>query len=112
MAFGDKAVPESRNPFVDMWLNPPNYESAKKAFTSVGRLKAEIQLLEGDIKDTERKARGGSRKATDIDSAKELTVEEREKLNQLKSELHKWEWEVKWLQYHADMAKTVGFSVK
>ena len=110
MGFGSSAVPGSgNNPIIDMWLNPPNYEDARKAFMAVGKLKAEIQLLEGDIRDTERKARKGSRKAADIDTAKELTTEERERLNNLKAELVKWEWEVKWLDYHKEVAKNVGF---
>lgn len=112
MGFGSGAVPEeksNRNPFVNMWLNPPDYESAREAFTMVGKLKAEIQLLEGDIKDTEREARKGSRKAEAIDAAKQLTAEERDRLNRLKADLHKWEWQVKWLDYHKEVARLVGF---
>lgn len=112
MGFGSRATANTENPLIQLWLTPPDYETSKAAFTRVGVLKAEIEVLEDRVKETERQIKRGSKKADDIDAAKEATVEDREKLTQLKSELHKAEYEIKWLDYHKEIAKLIGFTLR
>lgn len=109
MAFGSSATQETPK---SIWHEIPDYDIVSSAFKLVGALKAKIELLEIEIDEIERKSRGGSRRADDIDTAKELSAGKRKELAQVKSELKIAEYDLEFLNFRRDIFKSVSFSSK
>lgn len=94
------------------WTNSPDYEETKNAFIAVGRIKAQIDLLEIEIDEIERAIKRGSRKADVVDIAKEASATKRRELAELKSQLRIAEYELEFLQFRKDIYKSLLYSSK
>lgn len=110
MGFGSGAIPD--NTLKSIWTEIPDYSETAAAFKTVGTLKARIELLDIEIDEIERQSRRGSRKADDIDLAKELSAPKRRELAETKAKLKIAEYELEFIQFRKEIFKSVSFASK
>lgn len=111
MGFGAKATGES-GVTVSFWHTAPDYSETRELFTRVGKLKAQIELLEIEIAEQEREIKRGSRKSDIADDAKEASKDKRLQLARVKAALHEAEYDLKFCEYRKEIFKAVSFNTK
>lgn len=111
MGFGSKAVIEETKP-VNIWHEVPQYDEVKNCFISVGSLKAKIELLELEITEVEREVKRGSKKADDIEAAKEASKDKRRELAETKAKLYEAVAYQDWLSFRKEIFKSVAYQTR
>lgn len=109
MAFGDSVKP-SPPETASKWHEVPDYTEVRETFNLVGRLKAEIEILDIEIEELERQVKRGSRKADDIDAAKEASKDKRIELARKRAELKIAEYDLDFLQYRKSMFTSINYT--